>query len=153
MYHLPLHDQSWVAGGGAREGGNCRPVPDSVPGPHQSIDIACGGAPEMSQNDWGRRLQGEHERGSAMADRPPDDGLGNCRPPCRMPLDNWLMSRVGWPRKNGRQRSGLRHHSIRVKTQAGNTRNICPRCSLPLRYASVLCFAASVRLVCGPRPW
>ena len=74
-------------------------------------------------------------------------------PPCRMPLDNWLMSRVGWPRKNGRQRPGLRHHSIHVKTQAGNTRNICPRCSLPLRYASVLCFAASVRLVCGPQPW
>jgi len=92
MYHLPLHDQSWVAGGGAREGGNCRPVPDSVPGPHQSIDIACGGAPEMSQNDWGRQLQGEHERGSAMADRPPDDGPGNCRPHVGRP---WT---IGWCR-------------------------------------------------------
>ena len=31
-------------------------------------------------------------------------------------------------------------------------RDICRCCPLPLRYATVLCFAASVCLVCGPRP-
>jgi len=41
------------------------------------IDIASGGAPEMSQN--GRR--GECDWGSAVADRHPDSGPGNHRLP------------------------------------------------------------------------
>jgi len=35
---------------------------------------------------------------------------------------------------------------------APGSRNTCPRCPLPVRYATVLCFAATVHLVCGPRP-
>ena len=64
------------------------PVPTLFPAdagtPSIAIDIAGNGTCETSQNGQGRRLQGEHDLESAMADRPPDNGLGNRRPP---PLD------------------------------------------------------------------
>jgi len=53
-------DRSWIVGRGAKG----------------------GGMPETSQNSRGRGLQGERDRGSAIANRPPDDRPGNCPPPC-----------------------------------------------------------------------
>ena len=49
-------------------------------GPCRSIDIASGGVPETSQNGWGRGLQGERDRGSAMANRPPGRQVGESPP-------------------------------------------------------------------------
>jgi len=47
------------------------------------IDTAGGGAPETSQNGWGRGLQGSATReaqSDQLADQPLDGRLGNCRP-------------------------------------------------------------------------
>jgi len=62
------HDWSWIAGSGAKGGGNRQPVP----GAHRSIDIAGSGVPEMLQKGRGRGLQEECDQGSTMADRPSD---------------------------------------------------------------------------------
>jgi len=95
-YLLPLWselDRWWDHKGGSLAGPGCCSRP--IPGPHWSIDITGGGMPEKSQNIQGRGLQGECDRGSTMADRPPDDGPGNCctPSPCQMLLDSRSTSR------------------------------------------------------------
>ena len=75
---------------GARRGRGAIAGRPPTPGPHRSIDIAGGGTPETSQN--GRGATDECNWGSAMADRPPDDGPGNHCAPRRTPLDNRSMS-------------------------------------------------------------
>jgi len=86
----PVGAQGGIEAGGGRSPASPQHCSRPTPGPHRSINIASGGAPKTSQNGW--RLQGERDRGRAMADRPADDGSGNCRaapsPPCRTPLDN-----------------------------------------------------------------
>jgi len=84
MYLLPAwleldRQQGHEGRGRSPAGPRCHSPP--TPGPHQSIDIAGSGAPETSQNGQWRGLVGERDRESAMADRPPDDGPGNCRAP------------------------------------------------------------------------
>jgi len=70
-----------------------------MPGPHRSIDIAGDGAPKTSQNGRGRRLQGERNRESIMADQPPDGGRGNRRPPPSDATGQLVDVAGGWAHK------------------------------------------------------
>jgi len=80
-------------------------------GPHRSIDIVGSGAPKMSQNSRGRGLQGEHDRVSAMADRPTSDAAGQLQ---SVELaGGWAHKMVG----TGRVSGTVAH----VSEQAGNT--------------------------------
>ena len=76
-------DRSWITGVGARGGGGRRPVPDTVPGQcGDPIDRSTYRAAVCPKHR--KTAVGGGDQGSAMADRPPDGGLGNRRPP---PLD------------------------------------------------------------------
>jgi len=83
--------------GGAIAGWPLMPFPADARTPSLPVDdrsTSGGGAPEMLQN--GRRKgTGECDRGSTIADRPSDDGPGNCSPaPRQTLLDYWSKSRA-----------------------------------------------------------
>jgi len=83
--------------------------------------------PGTSQN--GRGVQGECDRGSAMADRPEDDGPGNRRaPPRSSPIGcRWTFVRHcgRMSAQNGGQWPGLQRHGAPVKTQTWSATGGC----------------------------
>ena len=100
MYLLPTWSESGSPmghEGGAIAGWPLMPFPADARTPSLPVDdrsTSGGGAPEMLQN--GRRKgTGECDRGSTIADRPSDDGPGNCSPaPRQTLLDYWSKSRA-----------------------------------------------------------
>ena len=64
-----------------------------------SIDTAGSGASETSQKRLGEGATGECDQGSAMADRPLDDGTGNRRPPPSDAAGQSVDVAGGWTRK------------------------------------------------------
>jgi len=98
-----------------------------TPSIDRSIDIVGGGMPGTSQN--GRGVQGECDRGSAMADRPQDDGPGNRRaPPRSSPIGcRWTFVRHcgRMSAQNSGQWPGLQRHGAPVKTQTWSATGGC----------------------------
>jgi len=119
-------DRSWITGVGARGGGR-RPVPDTVPGQcGDPIDRSTYRAVVCPKHR--KTAVGGGDQGSAMADRPPDGGLGNRRPP---PLDaagQLVDVAGGWARETAC--SGW-VSGAPVKTQTCSTMGGCDRRSAP----------------------
>ena len=132
-----------------REGGGRSPaVPNAVPGRcRDPIDIVGGGTPKTA----GEGAKVGALPGSAMADRPPDDGRCRGLDGCAK-LQAVAASLALWRTcqnadvecSGGRDRRPASRCCVRETTGTpSGGRNICRRCPLPLRYATVLCLAAS----------